>query len=291
MTAETEWPRLVDIFAEDTDLVVSNSGDEGYRLSERDGEVAGDGLRAPVSFPAKLASLLIARWRRTARGLSIFPCELVNRNGDALRAVVEEAAIRCGAPPAFRKWLSSDVRFVNTLVDRIVSEPIEPAGAVAEPYALWAIEGMQAGDAPFEHLAVVVTPDLERYERLKLHILNLGHTVLADRWLAGGAAAMTVGEAVADPAYRAYLDLVFEQEVLPGFAARGLEVEARDYMRTTMERFANPFLKHRLADIAQNHSMKVVRRIGGFRDWATSAGHAVEMRRLDEICERSASRR
>ena len=32
------------------------------------------------------------------------------------------------------------VVFGNTLVDRIVSQDIEPVGAIAEPYALWAIQ-------------------------------------------------------------------------------------------------------------------------------------------------------
>jgi len=70
------------------------------------------------------------------------------------------------------------VIFADTLVDRIVSEPIEPIGAVAEPYALWAIRNGGFGE-PVRHPAVRMVDDLAPFERLKLHILNLGHTVLA----------------------------------------------------------------------------------------------------------------
>ena len=35
----------------------------------------------------------------------------------------------------------------------------------------------------FEHPSIVMADDLETFERLKLHILNLGHTVLAEEWL------------------------------------------------------------------------------------------------------------
>ena len=65
--------------------------------------------------------------------------------------------------------------WVNSLVDRIVSEPLEPLGAVAEPYALWAIENRPGLEPPCRHADVVVTDDLKRYERLKLFLLNLGH--------------------------------------------------------------------------------------------------------------------
>ena len=50
---------------------------------------------------------------------------------------------------------------------------------------------------------IVVTSDLKRYERLKLFILNLGHTYLAEGWRRlNRAPAMTVREAMADPSMR-----------------------------------------------------------------------------------------
>ena len=63
-----------------------------------------------------------------------------------------------------------------------MSEPLEPLGAVAEPYALWAIEDQPGLEVPCRHGYVVVTNDLKRYERLKLFILNVGHTWLAKIW-------------------------------------------------------------------------------------------------------------
>jgi tagaturonate reductase len=44
--------------------------------------------------------------------------------------------------------------------------------------------------------------------------------------------------------------------------------EAEAYVRATMDRFENPFLDHRLSDIAQNHREKVVRRLEGFMTWS-----------------------
>jgi tagaturonate reductase len=41
-------------------------------------------------------------------------------------------------------------------------------------------------------------------------------------------------------------------------------------VKTVIERFSNPFLKHRLADIAQNHEEKVRRRILMVREHSRS---------------------
>ncbi len=104
---------------------------------------------------------------------------------------------------------------------------------MAEPYALWAIERQPGLALPFSHPDIVLADDLEPYERLKLHILNLGHSWLAARWHdgGGGAADQTVRAALADPDTRMALERVMAEEVLPGFAAHGMADEARAISR------------------------------------------------------------
>ncbi|VXC61663.1 hypothetical protein [Sphingomonas sp. 8AM] len=210
----------------------------------------------------------------------------MSRNGDALRTAVIAAAQ--GHEPAFMAWLSEECRWANTLVDRIVSAPLEPAGAVAEPYALWAIERQPGLTLPFTHPAIVLTDDLAPFERLKLHILNLGHSWLAERWEAAGArAGATVREALSDPVTGAALDDVLAQEVIPGFATRGLEEEAKRYAATTIERFANPYLDHLLSDIHAHHAQKVGKRIGAFVCWVDEgAGRVPAMPQLRALAAR-----
>ncbi|RDW14077.1 mannitol dehydrogenase family protein [Paracoccus thiocyanatus] len=277
-----DWAALGDVFVTGTDAVISNTGDTGYAEMPGDLAAIADPRQCPAGFPARLTALLLRRWQAGGSGLPIYPCELISGNGDVLRGVIDAMALRAGLPPAFRDWLGREVHFANSLVDRIVSEPIEPAGAVAEPYALWAIGA--PGLAPFAHPSIVVVPDLEPLERLKLHLLNLSHTVLAERWLQGASADLTVQAALALPLWREMLLEVVHGEVLPGFAWRGMAGPARDYLATTMERFDNPFLDHRLSDIAQNHPAKVQRRIGGFLDWV--AGGGLSMPLLRDIHDR-----
>jgi len=264
-----DWTEIVSLFSREAGFVVSNTGDAGYAVDPAESAL-GLGTEAPrTAFPAKLAQLLHARWRKDGMPLTILPCELVSRNGPLLKGIVRDFAAAAGAEAAFLSWLDENVVFANTLVDRIVSEPLEPAGAVAEPYALWAIEKTPGLVLPCSHPAIALTDALEPYERLKLHVLNLGHTVLAHIWCTDGRSeGETVGEILTDPSVRARLDAIYRDEVLPGFAARGMGEQAGRYVETTMARFLNPYLDHRIADIASNHTLKVERRIAAFVDWA-----------------------
>ncbi len=283
LQAHRDWPEVRRIAAEEAAVIVSNTGDRGFDLDIRDdGSLVGDPGRVPRSFPAKLAVLLYARWQvRPEAPVSLFPCELVSRNGDKLRAIVTGLATQWALPSGFLHHLDETCHWANSLVDRIVSEAIEPVGAVAEPYALWAVERQAGLSLPCRHEALVITNDLDRYERLKLHILNLGHSFLAERWLVEGRSATeTVREAMNDLSLRRQLESVWEDEVLPVFAARCLGREAHDYVKEVRDRFANPYLDHRLADIAQNHAEKKRRRMAPIIADAQSLGLSIGQPRL-----------
>lgn len=269
LSTARDWPEVVSLFVKDARFIISNTGDAGYNFDPAEAASGLDTAQPFNAFPAKLAQLLHARWRNGGAPLTILPCELVNRNGPVLKGIVRDFATEAGAERDFLRWLDDAVIFANTLVDRIVSEPLEPAGAVAEPYALWAVENMPGLTLPCTHPSIVLTDDLEPYERLKLHILNLGHTFLAEIWLRESRPKdETVRAILADPAVRARIDALYRDEVVPGFAARGMGDAASAYVETTMGRFLNPYLDHRIADIAGNHALKIERRIAAFLDWA-----------------------
>lgn len=261
--AGSDWP-AVRRAALAAGVILSNTGDRGFALDPLDTkDSVADRMVAPRSFPAKIAVLLLERSEAyPQQPISLFPCELVEKNGERLREIVIGLAREWGFPERFFSYLDTHCRFANSLVDRIVSEPIEPVGAVAEPYALWAIGAQDGLVQPCRHPAIVVTSDLQRYETLKLHILNLGHTFLADRWRSEGRSATeTVREILSDASVRADLEAVWREEVHPVMAARGLGDEAVAYTAEVLDRFLNPFLVHRLSDIANNHFEKINRRI------------------------------
>jgi len=261
--AGRDWSQLRQAIVKDVEVVISNTGDKGYVLDAADSaERLSATAPAPVSFPAKLLVLLHDRWLLNPHStLSLFPCELVSRNGDVLRDLIIRLATEWQMAPAFILYLRDTCRWANSLVDRIVSQPIQPVGAVAEPYAIWAIERQEGLQLPCTHPSIVVTDQLERYEQFKLYMLNLGHSWLAERWRVDGRPAEeTVYEAMGDSALRLSLEELWEEEVLPVFAAKGELAQARVYLASVRDRFLNPFLQHRIADIAQNHDEKKRRR-------------------------------
>jgi tagaturonate reductase len=276
LDAVTQWDELERLFIA-ARCAVSNTADRGYETDPGDRADAGP----PRSFPAKLAKLLLTRHRAGAEPITLFPCELTPANGQVLRGVVLDVLDRWQAPADARNWVREDCVWVNSLVDRIVSEPLKPLGAVAEPYALWAIEDQPGLDLPCRHASIVVAADLKPYERLKLFILNLGHTYLAELWAKeGGAPGLTVREAVADTTMRTRLDTLYTEEVLPVFAGIGMGEEAHAYLKTVIERFSNPFLDHRLSEIFANHKAKKQRRFGGLIDLAKANDVRVNLPRL-----------
>ena len=283
--AHADWPAVVDHFAKDAEVAVSNVGDRGYEIAGEDRIFDPTSSKVPVSFPGKLLALLGARHRAGGRPLLFLPTELIASNGRLLSCLVADLARAWGMSAAFQEWLAGSVVFADGLVDRIVPEKIEPIGAVAEPYALWAI---RRGNfvPPLTHPAIVMTDNLESFERLKLHILNLGHTVLAEEWTRHGRIAdETVARILGDAAIAQRVAEIYASEVVPGFAARGMNEAAAAYVQTTLERFRNPFLQHRLADIANNHATKVARRIQAFMDWVHERVPRLRMPHLAAIAQ------
>jgi len=290
LNASRDWPKVRAAFVQ-ARVIVSNTADRGYELDPADQAalLAGD-VAVPRSFPAKLVVLLWQRWRtRPEAPLSLYPCELIQRNGDTLRGVVRELAAGWHAPPPFLAYIDAHCVWLNSLVDRIVSEPIEPAGAVAEPFALWAIEAQPRMVLPCTHPDIVVTDVLARYERLKLLLLNLGHSWLAERWIVDGRRRdETVFEAMNDAALREGLEQVWRDEVLPVFDAAGEGAHARQYLAGLRERLLNPFLAHRLADIAHDHVAKKARRFAPVVAAARALQLACAQPCLREALERDA---
>ncbi|MES0811083.1 mannitol dehydrogenase family protein [Roseibium sp. SCPC15] len=279
LSLPSDLAEVTDLIKAQARIIISNTADAGFRPQQADAVAE---FSQHMSYPAKLAWFLFQRFTAGGNPIQVMPAELIPQNGAVLRDLV--LSIAQIYPEEFRAWLQSEVLWVNSLVDRIVSEPLEPAGAVAEPYALWAIENQPGLIVPCEHRDVRVVDDLEQVETLKLYILNLGHTYMVSRWLtADTASRQFVREVIEDDVELADLKDMYMREVVPAFAAQGRGEEAEAYVKTTIDRFRNPFLDHRFSDIAQNHAEKVDRRIDSFLKWARASDPDMQMPRLEAV--------
>jgi tagaturonate reductase len=259
LEAAGQWPQVLEL-AQSPALrfVVSNTTEAGLALDADEPALGG----TPRSFPAKLLAVLLARRQAGLDGLTVLPCELVENNGDTLRGLVLRQGREWGVEEAALDWVKTACRWPNTLVDRIVSgRPAEhplldedKLLTVGEPYALWAI---QAADLGFvEDPAVRMVKDVEPYALRKVRLLNGAHTALVCK---AGDQFETVRQAVADVGVRAWLEKLLLEELLPPVEGR-IEGGA-EFAAQVLERFANPFLDHRLADIALHHETKIGTRL------------------------------
>ena len=130
LSTSTDWAEVTRIFVEEAEIVLSNTGDTGFAPKKCDSDPSFD---QAMSYPAKLTHLLRLRYAKNSAPIQIMPMELIVDNGQVLKTRV--MALAQNGEPEFKAYLERNVTWVNSLVDRIVSQPLEPAGAVTEPYA------------------------------------------------------------------------------------------------------------------------------------------------------------
>lgn len=286
----TQWDDVLAI-AHDPNVrfVVSNTTEAGIAVDPAD---APDAV-PPKSFPAKLTRLLFERWTAfagDAHGWIVLPCELIDDNGTTLRSLVLDTARKWALAVAFIAWVQRECVFCNTLVDRIVTgRPADTAAIdarlgykdellnAAEPYHALVVEApaFVADELPLHRagLNVVWTDDAGPYRLRKVRLLNGAHTMLVSAaFLAGHD---TVRQAMDDPLLRDFVRRGLFDEIIPALDQPRDELEA--FATSVLERFANPFVEHRLLAIATNGTSKFKSRlVGTLKDYVAKTGRLPE---------------
>ena len=244
-------------------FIISNTTEAGIVFSEEDKITDAP----PKSFPAKLTLLLKRRYEAGLDGFIILPCELIDRNGDNLKACVLKYAELWGLDEGFKKFVCEKNVFTNTLVDRINTG--FPKGEeldlgyednmvnTSEFFHLWVIETEYdlESELPFSKagLNVIVTPDkLEMYRTRKVRILNGAHTSMVPYALINGFD--TVKSCIDDKVMNEHLRHCIFDEIIPTLDLPADELKS--YAENVLERFANPYIKHYLTAIALNSVSK-----------------------------------
>jgi tagaturonate reductase len=259
----------------DLRFVVSNTTEAGITVNDTDRFDDAP----PVTFPAKLTQLLYARYTAfdgaQGKGLVLLPCELIDKNGAALKDAVLHYARLWQLPAGFAAWIGDACTFCNTLVDRIVTgypaadaEQIErelgyadPFLVAAEYYYLFVIQGPASVGEELKlagsGLNVKLVDDITPYKKRKVGILNGGHTTLVPVALLAGLEA--VGPAVDDAQVGSFLRAAIDEEIIPALEMDRAELEA--FADDVLRRFRNPAIHHRLASIALNSWSKFAARV------------------------------
>lgn len=214
----------------------------------------------------RLAAALGVRRDRGLGPLTILSCDNLPGNGDVARTATLNAAERIGG--SLRAWIEAGCTFPNSMVDRITPVTDESDRrwlrdatgiddgwpVVAEPFRQWVMEdAFAAGRPPWEDAGALITDRIHDWELYKLRMLNAGHSCMA--YLAALAGITFVHEAMALPAVRRFLEELLHREALPTLT----EIPGHpreDYIRSVLERFANPGVADQIARLCIDGSAK-----------------------------------
>ena len=171
--------------------------------------------------------------------------------------------------PELADWIEREVCFPNAMVDRIT--PVTTLADISyledkmglqdqwpvtcEPFCQWVIEDDFCDGRPaWENVGAQFVPDVTPYEKMKIRLLNAGHSVLGILGSVYGHA--TIDECVSDELFATYLRQFMDAEATAVLdAVEGIDLD--DYKDTLIERFGNPNIKDKLSRICLESSSKL----------------------------------
>jgi mannitol 2-dehydrogenase len=222
---------------------------------------------APKTTFGLITEALARRRERGVTPFTIMSCDNIQGNGDvARRSFVAYATLR---DEDLGRWMRTEVRFPNSMVDRITPVTTDDDRAevrnrfgiedrwpvVCEPFTQWALQdSFGAGRPPWEDAGVQVVPDVEPYELMKLRLLNASHQALAYfGYLAG---YRLVHEVAQDPIFADFLLAYMQREATPTLEPVP-GVDLGDYQRTLIERFSNAQVRDTVARLCAESSDRI----------------------------------
>jgi mannitol 2-dehydrogenase len=270
---ETVIRRMV---AESTRIVSLTITEGGYHINDLTGEFDTGNPDVmhdldPSAVPRTAFGLITeALRRRRKHGLAPFTvmsCDNLEGNGDLTRRVFSAFArlreLELG------DWIEREVRFPNSMVDRITPVTTDADRAeiadrfgiddrwpvVCEPYTQWVLQdAFTDGRPPYEHAGVQLVDQVEPYELMKLRLLNGSHQALC--YFAYLAGYRLVHEAAQDRLFQAFLLGYMDQEATPTLApVPGVDLDR--YKHTLIERFSNPQVRDTIARLCAQSSDRI----------------------------------
>ena len=260
----------------DTRIVSLTITEGGYNFNPTTGDFNFDNpniqheLKNPQDPRTVYGFLTAALKRRRDEGLSAFTiliCDNIEHNGDMARKML--LAFAEAQDLELAKWIAEEVCFPNSMVDRIT--PVTTKANIeilaqtygvkdewpvtCEPYIQWVVEDKFSNGRPeFEKVGVQFVNDVGPYEKMKLRLLNAGHSVLGLLGIIHGHT--TINECIEDKSFAIYLRAFMDEEATPILGdIEGINLE--DYKDSLLERFGNPNIKDSVGRICMESSAKL----------------------------------
>lgn len=225
------------------------------------------GAPHPVSAFGFIVEGLKQRRERGIAPFTVQSCDNIQGNGDvAKKMIIEFAKLK---DSEFASWISDNVVFPNSMVDRItpVTAPADIELAAnelgvedkwpvpCEPFFQWVIEDhFPSGRPPFEKADVQMVEDVMPYELMKLRLLNASHQGLC---YFGRLSGYTyVHEVMQDPLIVKLLRRYMDEEATPTLSpVPGVDLDR--YKDQLIERFSNSQVLDTVARLAAESSDRI----------------------------------
>ncbi|MBP1665501.1 MAG: mannitol dehydrogenase family protein, partial [Bacteroidetes bacterium] len=222
---------------------------------------------APRTVFGFLSKGLKLRKERGTEGLTIQSCDNIQKNGDLLKKML--LAFVREADHELTGWINENVMFPNSMVDRITPITRQPDidklksvygiednwPVVCEPYIQWITEDKYSNGRPdWESAGVRFVQDVAPYEKMKIRLLNAGHSLLG---FTGALHGYTyIHETVHDKLFSILLRKFMDREVTPVLdEVPGIDLNK--YKDTLIERFGNQNIKDQVSRICLQSSAKI----------------------------------
>ncbi len=209
----------------------------------------------PDSVPVRLANLLSERFKSGAPGIAIISCDNVPSNSQFLRSLALEV-IAAGNNKELLDWVKANIRFPNSMIDRIVPA-MTSAAITTEPFNQWVIQSDPI-ESFFVGSGVEFVPDVKPFELAKIRLFNGVHSTLA--YIGEVEGIEFVSDAILHPVIAPFVKALQENEMAPSIVNSG-GINLSEYAKTNRERISNPTLRHRAHQIAMDGSQKMQQRI------------------------------
>ncbi len=202
---------------------------------------------------------------------TVLSCDNLPNNGAVVNKITLDFAQKID--PALAKWISKEVSFPSSMIDRITPATNEqdiinfaeeygmydPALVVHEEFFQWVIEDKFSSRRPkFELAGIQMVSNVELHEKMKLRCLNGTHSALA--YLGYLAGCNTIAECVSDDSMVNYIQYLWEKEIIPTLETPEGE-DLNNYCSELLVRYQNPAIEHRTWQIAMDGSQKLPQRI------------------------------
>lgn len=263
-------------------IVTLTITEKGYHKDSATGKLIADapaiaqGLAGAETAEAPLAQLawgLAKRAGQSGAPVTVLSCDNMQSAGTTTYQMVTQFLQAAGVEDRVLTWIDQNVSFPNAMVDRIVpgtddstkSQVAEILGlrdevpVPAEEFTMWVIEDhFKAGRPAWEAAGAIFSDEVERYELVKLRLLNGSHSLIS--YLGALADAPTIPSSRGHSFVADCVRAAIYNEYLPSIdLPTGFDPD--HYVDQLFHRWNNHALGDKCARVGSDGSAKLVQRI------------------------------